>query len=226
MIKILSTLVIAALTLPMVAVEPVEPVTADVKTGTTTITLDETITTLLSNESNAVIFKKAQPARINPGKGTLTYVVSGGSIDLTTGRTEIINSGGITLAKEIVEAPVAPTAAQQPKQYKTATILDPIFEYSQTGTEPVVTVEKISAVIVVNGVSLGRLHVFSVEGSVFAATPVVAPKNGKISVSDLSLKLTSDAVTALNEALGVTAFTADTEIAKADISVKLAASKL
>lgn len=230
MTKLLSTLILtAAISLPAMAAPPVEgPATGDVKTGTTVITFADAIAEALDTAD--VVFKKAQPARINPGKGTLTYVASGGAIDLGNGRTEIINSGGITLAKEIVDPPITPSAPKAPKQYKTATILDPIVEYSSTpnptpGEEPIV-VQKISAIIVINGVSLGRVPVFNVEGTFFGSTPVLVPKNGKISFLDLSLKLTPEVAEALNEALGVPAFNSDTEVAKADITVKLAAGKL
>ena len=105
--KLLSTLVLsAALALPALAE------TADVKTGTTVITFSDTVATAL--DVAEVAFKKAQPARINSGKGSLTYVASGGAIDLATGKTEIINSGGITLSKG----------------ESTVTLLDPIIELS------------------------------------------------------------------------------------------------
>lgn len=229
MTKSLSTLILtAALSLPVIAAPPVTgPATGDVKTGTTVITLDDTIADALGTAE--VAFKKAQPARINPGKGTLTFVASGGAIDLGNGRTEIINSGGITFAKEI-DTPIVPMAPKAPKQYKTATILDPIVEYSETAapvpTDPPIVVKKISATIVINGVSLGRVPVFNVEGTFFSEPPVLVPKNGKISFLDLSLKLTPEVADALNQALGVPAFNSTAEIAKANITVKLAAGKL
>ena len=98
-----------ALTVPALAVD-VAPATKDVKTGTTTITLSSELSDAL--EVAEVLFKKAQPARINPGKGTLTYVSSGGHLDVVDAKTEIVNSGGITLAKEksLVDA-IAPAAA-------------------------------------------------------------------------------------------------------------------
>jgi hypothetical protein len=223
MTKILSTLILtAAFTLPAFSGGEAERVTADVKTGTTVITFNDTIADAL--DTVGVIFKKAQPARINPGKGSLTFVASGGAIDLANGKTEIINSGGVTLAIEVPTVPIEPMAPKTPKQYKTATILDPIVVLSETGA--VTEVKTISAIIVVNGVSLGRLNVFTIDDTVLGTTPITLPKNGKITASDLSLKLTAEAVTALNEALGVPAFTADTEIGEADINVKIAPVKL
>lgn len=224
MTKTLSTLVLtAAFALPALAGAP-DRVTADVKTGTTVITFDSAIADILDGAD--VLFKKAQPARINPAKGALTFVASGGSIDLANGKTEIINSGGVTLAVEIPPLPIEPNAPKAPKQYKTATILDPIVVLSETGAETVV--KKISAVIVVNGASLGRLDVFNIDDTVFETTPISLPKNGKVVASDLSLKLTAEAATALNNALGlpVPVFSADTVVGEADINVKIASSKL
>jgi hypothetical protein len=222
MIKHLSTLILtAALTLPALAGDA-ERVTADIKTGTTVITLNDAVATGLDTAD--VIFKKAQPARINPGKGALTFVASGGAIDLGNARTEIIHSGGITLAKEIVPPLIAPSAPKAPTEYKTATILDPIIELSESGA--VDPVAKITAIVVVNGVSQGRVDVFNIEGTVFSGVPVIVPKNKKVTALDLSLTLTTEAATALNAALGVDVFSDATEVGTAKIDVKLASSNL
>ena len=201
MTRLLSTLILSAvLALPALAD------TADVKTGTTVITFSDTVATAL--DLAEVAFKKAQPARINPGKGALTYVASGGAIDLSNGKTEIIHSGGITLGKG----------------ESTVTLLDPIIELSEAGVDPAVA--RISAILVVNGVSKGRAHVFNISGTVFANTPVQVPNNNKISANDLELTLTSDAATELNTAFGVTVFDTVTVVGTADINLKLASSTL
>ena len=150
--------------------------------------------------------KQVQPARINPGKGALTFVVSGGAIDLGTARTEIINSGGITFLKGETRV----------------VILDPIIELSEVET----TIAKVSARVFVNGAIQGRMHVFNIGGTVFGETPVMVPKNKKITASDLPLIPTTDAANLLNNVLGVTVFNSDTEVATAKISVKLASSNL
>jgi hypothetical protein len=220
--RLLSTLVLSALVaIPALAVD-VKRETADIKTGTFSITFGGTLTTAL--DAADISFKKAQPARINPGKGTITYVTTGGAIDLINAKTEIVHSGGITLAKEIVPPTISPTAAKEPKEFLTATILDPIIELSESGVEP--AVKEVSAIVVVNGVSKGRMHIFNIVGTVFGGTPLIVPKNKKITALDLSLSLTSDGATELNNALGVTAFAADTEVATAKIDVKLASSNL
>jgi hypothetical protein len=199
--KLLSTLVLTS-----VLVLPAFADTADVKTGTTVLTLSNDVSTAL--DTAEVTLKKAQPARINPGRGTLTFVASGGAIDLNNGKTEIVNSGGISFTKG--ESKV--------------TILDPIVDLSDT---TIVTPEaKITAIIVANGVSLGRMHVFNIEGTVFSSVPVTVPKNRRITASNLSLKPTSDAVTALNTALGATIFSTETVAATASINVKLTSAKL
>jgi len=220
--KLLTTLVLStALAIPALAAED-DRQTADIKTGTTTITFSDAVATAL--DTAEVVFRKAQPARINPGKGTVTYVASGGAIDLVNAKTEIIHSGGITLAKEIVPPSIAPSAAKSEKQYKTATILDPIIELSETGVEP--AVKKVSAIVVVNGVSKGRIHIFNIVGTVFGGAPVIVPKNKKITALELTLTLTSDGATELNSALGITAFAPDAEVASAKIDVKLASANL
>jgi hypothetical protein len=193
--KLLYTLILtAALSIPVFAD------TADIKFGTTVITFSDTVATGL--DTAEVVFKKAQPARINPGKGTLTFVASGGAIDLVNAKTEIINSGGVILTKG--EA--------------TVTILDPIVELSEVGAET--PVAKISAIVVVNGASQGRKDLFNIGGTVLTA-PVTVPHNRKITAKDLNVTLTSEAATALNAALGITVFTSDTAAGTVDISVKL-----
>ena len=220
--RYLSTLLLtAALTLPALAGVQ-ERETADIKTGTTSITFGGTLATALDTAD--VVFQKAQPARINPGKGSVTYVASGGAIDLINAKTEIVHSGGITLAKEIVPPAIAPSAPKAPKQYKTATILDPIIVLSEVGA--VTPVAKISAIVVVNGVSLGRLDVFTIDGTVFETAPLGVPKNKKITASDLSLKLTAEAADALDAALGLDLFDNTTVVGTAEIDVKLASSNL
>jgi hypothetical protein len=215
--KLLTTLVLStALAIPALAVEE-DRQTADIKTGTTTITFSDAVATA------DMVFRKAQPARINPGKGTVTFVASGGAIDLVNAKTEIIHSGGITLAKEIVPPLIAPSAPNSDKQYKTATILDPIIELSETGVEP--AVKKVSAIVVVNGVSKGRIHILNIVGTVFGGAPVIVPKNKKITALELTLTLTSDGATELNNALG-TSFTPDLEFGTAKIDVKLASANL
>src|SRR4030095_8259898 len=88
--KLLYTLILtAALSIPVFAD------TADIKFGTTVITFSDTVATGL--DTAEVVFKKAQPARINPGKGTLTFVASGGAIDLVNAKTRLTNSGGVIL---------------------------------------------------------------------------------------------------------------------------------
>jgi hypothetical protein len=199
--KLLATLVFASvLALPAFAD------TVDIKTGTTVLTFSDGVADGL--DLAEVALKKAQPARINPGKGTLTFVASGGAIDLVNGKTEIVNAGGISFTKG--ESKV--------------TILDPIVELSDT---TIVTPEaKITAILVVNGVSQGRVHIFNIEGTVYGSVPVSVPKNRKITATNLSLKLTSDAANALNTALGITVFTTDTVAATAAFNVKLTSSTL
>src|SRR4030095_3868609 len=193
--KLLYTLILtASLSIPVFAD------TADIKFGTTVITFSDTVAT--GRDAAEVVFKKAQPARINPGKGTLTFVASGGAIDLVNAKTEIINSGGVILTKG--EA--------------TVTLLDPIVELSEVGAET--PVAKISATVVVNGVSQGRKDLFNISGTVLTA-PVDVPHNRKITAKDLNVTLTSEAATALNAALGITVFTSDTAAGTVDISVKL-----
>lgn len=222
MIKTISTLAVLAALVSPVFGGAIDRQTADVKTGTVVITLNDTLTDAL--DVAEIAFRKAQPARIKAGKGELTYVVSGGAIDLSTGKSEIVASGGITLAKEVPPAPMEPNAVKVPKQFKTATILDPIVDLSELNAET--PVKKISATIVVNGASLGRMDVFTIDGTVFTGPGVALPKNKKISVKDLTLKLTVDAATALNEALGVPVFTGDTEIGTVDLNLTAASSNL
>ncbi|HET6407860.1 MAG TPA: hypothetical protein VFG14_08255 [Chthoniobacteraceae bacterium] len=217
MTKLLTTLALATvLALPAVAVDEVQE-TKDIKTGTTTITFDAAIATALDTAN--VFFQKAQPARINAGKGTVTYVASGGFLDLADAKAEIIHSGGITLAQEIVA--VEARAPKAPKQYKTVTLLDPIITQATSGGPAVV-----SAVVVINGDSQGRVNVFNIAAGI-ATTPVEIPNNQKLTVSGASLTLTAEAATALNTAFGlVDVFTADQVVGEADVNVKFASSKL
>lgn len=222
MIKSISTLVVLAALVSPVFGGVIERVTADVKTGTVVIALNDTVADAL--DVAEVVLKKAQPARIKPGKGELTFVASGGAVDLSTGKSEIIASGGITFAKEVAPGPIEPNAIKIPKQFKTVTILDPIVDLSDLNAD--VVTKKISATIVVNGALLGRLDVFTIDGTVFSELGAILPKNRKISAKNVSLKLTADAATALNEGLGVPVFTGDAEIGKIDLNVTTASSKL
>src|SRR4030095_11241509 len=129
--KLLYTLILtAALSIPVFAD------TADIKFGTTVITFSDTVATGL--DTAEVVFKKAPPARINPGEGTLTLFATGGATNIVNAKTEIINSGAVILTKE--EA--------------TVTTLDPIVELSEVGAET--PGAKITATAVVNGASQGR----------------------------------------------------------------------
>src|SRR4030095_3597878 len=107
--------------------------------------------------------------------------------DLVNAKTEIIHSGGITLAKEIVPPLIGTSAPKSDKQYNTATILDPIIELSETGVEP--AVKNVPAFVVVNRVSKVRIHIFNIVGTVFGGAPVIVPKNKKITALELTLTL-------------------------------------
>ena len=188
--------VAASLTLSVHAAPPApETGTVDVKTGQTAIKLDQVFTTALTAGEIAV-------AKISPGKtvlpkGELRFPIAGGAIDLATLVSEVIHSGGVNFSKGDVSV----------------SVVDLIVSIPGGEVTP-----GISAVVVVNGQSLGRVALFDIEATLTA--PLELPKNKKIVVKDVSVTLTEAGATALNEAFGfeVPVFTSETVVGTATIS--------
>ncbi len=163
--------------------------TMDIKTGTSSLTLDSQFASALDAAQFA--FKKIIPGRMKSHKGELNFPISGGAFDLTDLHGEIIHSGGFTLVGGLNEVSISDIIITTPASTDT------------------ITLPTLSGLVTVNGVFQGRINLFTLTLPGITA-PLMLPHNKKIVLKDISLKLTADGATALNNAFSTTSFTSDT----------------
>ena len=192
-IRIFLTLigVAVALNLPSEA-NPHTPITSgtlNVKTGSTSISLDPQFASALTTSEFS--FEKVIPGRIKHGKGELNFPIVGGAFDLADLHSEIMSTGGFSLTQGTATVAISDLVVTTPAATDTSTI------------------PTLSALITVNGVFQGRVDLFSIDLTGITA-PYTLPPNKKVVLRDLPLKLTADGATALNTAFATTSFTADT----------------
>ena len=183
--------------------EPQTTGTVDVKTGQTAIRLDSAFSGAL--QVSEVVASKIIPGKVVTGKNELRFPVTGGAIDLVTLTSEIIHSGGVNFSKGEVSV----------------SALDLIISIPTAGSESPAVV---SAIVVVNGNSLGRVDLFSIEATLTA--PLEVPNNKKIVVKDVDLTLTQAGADALNSAFELNVFTTSTVVGTATVSATVVKGSL
>ena len=197
----LSVVLVAAVTLHLPVQADPRPLqdsgTLNIKTGTTSLSLDEQFAALLNTAQAS--FKKIIPGRMKHGGGELTFPISGGAFDLTDLKGEILHSGGFTLSEGTTDVSVSDLIITTPASTDTTTLAT------------------VSALVTVNGTFQGRVNLFNFDLTGVTA-PFSLPHNKKIALKNLSLTLTADGATALNTAFGTTTFTADTVVGTASIN--------
>jgi hypothetical protein len=171
--------------------------TADIKTGTSSLTLDSQFSSAL--ETAQFAFKKIIPGRMKPHKGELNFPITGGAFDLTDLHSEIIHSGGFSLVDGMNAVSISDIIITTPAITDTTTL------------------PTLSALLTVNGVFQGRVNLFTLDLTGVTA-PQTLPHNKKIVLKDILLKLTADGATALNNAFAVTSFTSDTVVGSVSVN--------
>jgi hypothetical protein len=167
--------------------------TYTVESGRTTVTLADSFVSALKSLD-------VTPGAISPTElkdGRVSFPITGGAIDLDTGRGQLLHSGGLTLTGGKTEVKLQ------------SFILDSL------GSEPVIT-----GLVVEDGKVVGRVSLFKIHYPYGISLPL-KPDHGVLTGDDLGLSLTSAAASALNAAFHVTAFSAGFDIGTADVKAIL-----
>jgi hypothetical protein len=168
--------------------------TYTVETGRTTVTLADSFISALKSLD-------VTPGTISPTElkdGRVNFPITGGAIDLETGRGQLLHSGGLTL-----------TAGKTEVKLQS-------FIIDSTGSEPVIT-----GLVVEDGTLVGRVSLFKIHYPGGITLPL-KPNHGVLKRDDLGLSLTATAASALNAAFHVTALSAGVDIGTADVDSILA----
>ena len=168
--------------------------TYTVESGRTTVTLADSFVSAL--KSLDVTPGTVSPTELKDGR--VNFPITGGAIDLDTGRGQLLHSGGLTL-----------TAGKTEVKLQS-------FIIDSTGSEPVIT-----GLVVEDGKLVGRVSLFRIHYPSGISLPL-KPDHGVLKGDDLGLSLTSTAAGALNSAFHVTAFSAGFDVGSADVVAILA----
>ena len=167
--------------------------TYSVESGRTTVTLADSFVSAL--KSLDVTPGTVSPTELKDGR--VNFPITGGAIDLDTGRGQLLHSGGLTL-----------TAGKTEMKLQS-------FILDSTGSEPVIT-----GLVVEDGKLVGRVSLFRISYPYGISLPL-KPDHGVLKGDDLGLSLTSTAASALNAAFHVTAFSAGFDVGTADVKAIL-----
>ena len=127
----------------------------------------------------------------------VNFPVTGGEVDLTTGKAQLLHSGGMTFKAAGTEVDLSS------------------FIVDTTGSVPV-----ISGLITVNHQLMGRATLFDLALPAGATLPLTAT-NGRLAYSGLTVTLDATAAAALNQAWRVSVFKAGFNIGTAKVVVYL-----
>jgi len=183
--------------------EPVTGGTVDIKTGMTSVVLDETFKTALGDLATET--KKIIPGQFVKGHQTYRFPIRGGAFDLETLQGEIIHSGGVKICTETVKVSLTDFIM---------TLVAPVEEAGEPAVDPVTglplpveppPVPTLSALVTVDGHLLGRIALFALEVGDLAK-PHSLPPNKKLTLENVGLTLTAEGAETLNTAFGVTTF--------------------
>ena len=168
--------------------------TYTVEAGRTTVTLADRFVSALKSLD-------VTPGTISPTElkdGRVNFPITGGAIDLDSGRGQLLHSGGLTL-----------TAGKTEVKLQS-------FIIDSTGGEPVIT-----GLVVEDGKLVGRVPLFKIYYPDGLSLPL-KPDHGVLKGDNLGLSLTSTAASALNAAFHVTALSAGFDVGTADVEAILA----
>jgi hypothetical protein len=168
--------------------------TYTVEAGRTTVTLADRFLSALKSLD-------VTPGTISPTElkdGRVNFPITGGAIDLDSGRGQLLHSGGLTL-----------TAGKTEVKLQS-------FIIDSTGGEPVIT-----GLVVEDGKLVGRVPLFKIYYPDGLSLPL-KPDHGVLKGDNLGLSLTSTAASALNAAFHVTALSAGFDVGTADVEAILA----
>jgi len=176
--------------------------TVDVKTGMTSVVLDESFKTALSDLGAET--KKIIPGQFVKGHQTHRFPIRGGAFDLSSLQAEIIHSGGVKIFTDTVVVSLTDFIITLPAPDEPAEpVIDPVTGLPLPVEPP--PVPTLSALVTVDGHLLGRIALFELEVPALSK-PHGLPPNKKLSLENLPLSLTADGAEALNTAFGVTTF--------------------
>ena len=168
--------------------------TYSVESGRTTVTLADSFVSALKSLD-------VTPGTVSPTEmkdGRVNFPITGGAIDLDSGRGQLLHSGGLTL-----------TAGKTEVKLQS-------FIIDSTGGEPVIT-----GLVVEDGKLVGRVPLFKIYYPDGLSLPL-KPDHGVLKGDNLGLSLTSTAASALNAAFHVTALSAGFDVGTADVEAILA----
>ena len=168
--------------------------TDTVEAGRTTVTLADRFVSAL--KSLDVTPGTVSPTELKDGR--VNFPITGGAIDLDTGRGQLLHSGGLTLRAGKTEVKLQS------------------FIIDSTGGEPVIT-----GLVVEDGKLVGRAPLFKIYYPDGLSLPL-KPDHGVLKGDNLGLSLTSTAASALNAAFHVTALSAGFDVGTADVEAILA----
>jgi hypothetical protein len=173
--------------------------TKTVEFGITTVKLSSTFTGALG--SLGVTPGVVSPTRLS--KGTVSFPVIGGAIDLDTASGNVLHSGGLTLTAGGIE-----------------TRLQSFIIDTTTSGAPVIT-----GLVVVGNKLVGRVPLFDLTLPAGFSLPISAEHGLVLSLQGVDVTLTSQAAGALNGVYSVTAFTEGLNIGTADVYALLSVRK-
>jgi hypothetical protein len=216
-LHLLSTAALLLTVIPQGAsAKPPVPITGavDVKTGMTSVVLDDSFKTTLSDLGAET--KKIIPGQFVKGHQTYRFPIRGGAFDLSSLQAEIIHSGGVNISTESVRVSLTDFIITLPA---------PVEEPSEPAVDPVTgeplpveppPVPTLSALVTVDGHLLGRIALFELEAPALSK-PHTLPPNKKLSLENLPLSLTAEGAETLNTAFGVATFVEDAAVGSASV---------
>jgi hypothetical protein len=176
-LHLLSTAALLLTVIPQGAsAKPPVPITGtvDVKTGMTSVVLDETFKAALGELGTET--KKIIPGQFVKGHQTYRFPIRGGAFDLSSLQAEIIHSGGVNISTESVRVSLTDFIITLPA---------PVEEPSEPAVDPV-TGEPLrwsrrpcrrSALVTVDDHLLGRIALFALEVGDLAKPHVATNKS-------------------------------------------------
>jgi hypothetical protein len=179
-----------AATLALTAVHAAAAPTVNTIGGDTRVTLSSTFLGAL--DSLGVTASPSFPASIR--NGNARFPIPTGEIDAASYKGEIVHDGGLNLRAGALTVNISS------------------FVIDTTGSAPVLT-----GLVKANDSLVGRIALFDL---VLGSAPQVQPfgRYGSLRINDVAVTLNAEAAGALNDAFGVTAFTAGIPIGTARVN--------
>lgn len=145
--------------------------------GTTTITFASGLVSTMNGLG--ITLGTVSPAGLHSSNSYVTFPVTGGAIDLDTGATQVLHSGGLILT-------AGPTQV----------IVQSFIIDTTTGT-PVMT-----GLVSLNGTLIGRLPIFDLSPTSPITLPITPTSRGQVTVTGINVTLDSTVAGFINSTLG------------------------